>query len=157
MQSRSEYMHDQRDRRHVGVLDHRKRISYSLRCVRRDRGGAVSKVLRYKSEGRWFDSSWCQWIFHRHKILPIALWHWSRFSLWQKWVPGVFPGGKGGRCVRLTTYHHPVPLSRNLGTLISWNPLGPSGHSTGLLLPLRCVRTARNANRSRLLNEAACI
>ena len=29
------------------------------------------------------------------------------------------PGGKGGRCVRLTTYHHTVPLSRNLGTLTS--------------------------------------
>ena len=28
-----------------------------------------------------------------------------------------FPGGKGGRCARLTTYHHPVPLSLNLGTL----------------------------------------
>jgi len=24
----------------------------------------VVKVLRYKSEGRWFDPSWCQWIFH---------------------------------------------------------------------------------------------
>ena len=24
----------------------------------------------------------------------------------------------------LTTYQHPVPLSRNLGTLTSWNPLG---------------------------------
>ena len=46
---------------------------------------------------------------------------------------GVFPGGKGGRCVRLTTYHHPVPLSRNLGTLTSLNPLGPSGPVTGLL------------------------
>ena len=33
-----------------------------------------------------------------------------------KWL---FPGGKGGRCVRLTTFHHPVPLSRNLGTLTS--------------------------------------
>jgi len=31
----------------------------------------------------------------------------------------VFPGGKGGRCVRLTTYHHPVPLPRILGTLTS--------------------------------------
>ena len=27
------------------------------------------------------------------------------------------PGDKGGRCVRLTTYHHSVPLSRNLGDL----------------------------------------
>ena len=42
--------------------------------------------------------------------------------------------GKGGRCVRLTTYHHPVPLSRNLGTLTSWNLLGPSGPVIGLLM-----------------------
>ena len=41
--------------------------------------------------------------------------------------------GKGGRCVRLTTYHHPVPLSRNLGTLTSWNPLGLSRPVMGLL------------------------
>ena len=29
-----------------------------------DRGSTVLKVLCYKSEGRWFDPSWCQWIFH---------------------------------------------------------------------------------------------
>ena len=27
-------------------------------------------------------------------ILPIALWSWGRLNLQQKWVPGVFPGGK---------------------------------------------------------------
>jgi hypothetical protein len=27
------------------------------------------------------------------------------------------PGGKSGRCVRLTTYHHIEPMSRNLGAL----------------------------------------
>ena len=39
----------------------------------------------------------------------------------------------------LTTYHHPVPLSRNLGTLTSWNPLGLSRPVKGLLylLPYR--------------------
>jgi len=41
--------------------------------------------------------------------------------------------GKGGRCVRLTTYHHPVPLSRNLGTLTSWNPLGLSRPAMGMI------------------------
>ena len=30
---------------------------------RGDRGGTVVKVLCYKSEGRWFDPSWCHWNF----------------------------------------------------------------------------------------------
>ena len=28
-----------------------------------DRGSTVVKVLCYKSEGRWFDISWCHWNF----------------------------------------------------------------------------------------------
>ena len=40
---------------------------------------------------------------------------------------------KGGRCVRLTTYDNPVPLSRNQGTLASWNLLGLSRLLMGLL------------------------
>ena len=28
------------------------------------RGSTVVKVLCYKSQGRWFDPSWCKWIFH---------------------------------------------------------------------------------------------
>jgi len=35
--------------------------------------------------------------------------------------------------VTLTTYHHPVPLLRILGTLTSWKPLGLSRPATGLL------------------------
>jgi hypothetical protein len=38
------------------------------------------------------------------------------------------PGGKGGRCVRLTTFHHilVVPMSRNLGALNLLDPSGPA-------------------------------
>ena len=35
--------------------------------------------------------------------LLAALWPWGWLSLWQKRVPGIFPVGKGGRCVWLTT------------------------------------------------------
>jgi len=28
-----------------------------------DRGSTVVKLLRYKSEGRWLDPSWCHWNF----------------------------------------------------------------------------------------------
>ena len=35
------------------------------------------KALRYKPEGRWFDSRWC----HIDIILPAALWPWGRLSL----------------------------------------------------------------------------
>ena len=28
-----------------------------------DRSGTVVKALCYKSEGRWFDPSWCHWNF----------------------------------------------------------------------------------------------
>jgi hypothetical protein len=30
-----------------------------------DGGSTVVNVLRYKSEGRWFDTGWCHGIFHR--------------------------------------------------------------------------------------------
>jgi hypothetical protein len=36
----------------------------------------------------------------------------------------VNPGCKDGRCVRLTTYYLHVPMSRNLGALTSWKPVG---------------------------------
>jgi hypothetical protein len=67
-------------------------------------------------------------------ILPAALWHWGWLSLWQKWVPGTFPGGKGGRCVGLTT----LPPScadclKNLGASTSWKPQDLSRPVMGLL------------------------
>jgi hypothetical protein len=43
------------------------------------------------------------------------------------------PGGEGGRCVRLTTYHHTVPMSRNLGALNLLDPSGPAWPVMGVL------------------------
>jgi hypothetical protein len=46
-------------------------------------GGTVVKVLRYKSEGRWFESRWCHGNLSIDILLPIALWPWGRLSLYQ--------------------------------------------------------------------------
>ena len=102
-----------------------------------DRDGTVVKVLCYKSEGRLFDPSWCQWIFHWNKILPIALWPWGGLILQQKWVPGAFPGGKGGRCVRLTTLPQSCAFVTKSGNLNFLEPSGPlqACNGTALLLP----------------------
>ena len=60
----------------------------AIRCVR---GGAVG--WSYKPECSEFDSRWGSVIFFIALILPDR----------HKWVPGVSPGGKGGRWVGLTT------------------------------------------------------
>jgi hypothetical protein len=43
------------------------------------------------------------------------------------------PGGKGGRCARLTTYHHIVAMSRNLRALTLLDPSGPAWPVMGVL------------------------
>jgi len=63
----------------------------------------LDEALRYKSEGSGFDFRWCHWNFS------------LKLSFWPHYGPGVDPasnrneyqecflGGKGGRCVGLTT------------------------------------------------------
>jgi len=36
----------------------------NLFMITGDRSSTVVKVACYKSEGRWFDPGWCQWILH---------------------------------------------------------------------------------------------
>jgi len=89
----------------------------------------VVTTLRYKSEGPGIDSR-CHWVFF----------HGSSDSTM---CPGVDsaseneyqdnPGGKGGRCVRLTIYHLHVPMSIHLWALTCWNPVGLFRPVMGLL------------------------
>jgi hypothetical protein len=45
------------------------------------------------------------------------------------------PGGKGGQCVRLTTYHLHVPIIKKSGSL-NLEPCGPIQTCNGAALPL---------------------
>ena len=73
-------------------------------------------------------------IFHWHKILPIAPWSWGRLSLWQKWVPGAFPGGKGGQCVKLITLPLCCSVVMKSGSLNFLEPSGPLQACNGIAL-----------------------
>jgi hypothetical protein len=73
-------------------------------------GAAFTLIIRLTGGTRW--RSWLRHCAASRKVagwigVNAISWHnpWpcSRLSLQQKWIPGIFPGGKGGRSVGMTT------------------------------------------------------
>ena len=99
-------------------------------------GSTVVKVLRYKSEGRWFDSNWCHWNF----LLTL--------SFRSHYGPGVDSASNRNDYQEyfLVGKNRPVRKANNLTTILyrcheiwelpgaSWNLLSYSRPVTRLLL-----------------------
>ena len=131
---RQGYIHD--DERESSYSES---IDYILKIVYLGLGTAVAQWLRCCATNRKVAGSITAGvigIFRWHKILPIALWPWDRLSLLQKWVPGAFPGGKGDRCVRLTTVPQSCAVVMKSGNLNFLERSGPLQACNGTALPL---------------------
>ena len=89
------------------------------------RGGVVFKVLRYKAAGRGFDSRWCHWNFSGRSMALESI---------QVYFRGV--GGKGGRCIRLTTLPPSCAVTMKSGNLNFLEHSGPLQACNGSVLSL---------------------
>jgi hypothetical protein len=102
----------------------------------------ISKITQISAVAQWL--RYCatnQKSLYRSQMVSIIHWH---KSFWSHYGPGVdsasnrnehqenFLGVNAAGAYGWQPYHHPVPLSRNLGTLTFWNPLGHPRPVTGL-------------------------
>jgi hypothetical protein len=90
-------------------------------------GSVVVKALHYKSEGPGIDSR-CRRFFSVASDSSMC----PGFDSASKNEYRLNPGGKGGWCVRLTTYHLHVPMSRNLRGLNLLEHCGPVQGCNGI-------------------------
>ena len=126
-------------------------------CSEPDEGREVAWWLRHYATNRQVAGSIPNGSleFFSDIILPVALWTGGRHSLQQKWVPGVFPGGKSGRCVRLTTIRPSCAVVMKSGNLIFLEPSWPPQTCGGTALPFIWTRwTEFITSRSTSLRHA---
>jgi hypothetical protein len=105
-------------------------LCYASICFEWSRDSSVGIATRYGPEGPGIESRWGE-IFRtypdRLRGPPSLLYNGYR----------VFPCGKGGRSVMLTTRPLLVPRLRKL-SYTSTHPMGPPGSVTGFPLPFTC-------------------
>jgi hypothetical protein len=107
-----------------------------------DRGSTMVKVLRYKSEGRWFDPRWCLEFF-----IDINPFDRTMALGWTlpltEMSTGVFPGAKCGCCVRLTTLPPYCAIVKKSGNLNFLETSGPPQACNGTALPFLLTEDIR--------------
>ena len=110
------------------------RVEARGNCITVYRCGVQYGNSRSCSSSEWHIAGWifCFWDkylaacldasleFFIAIILPAALRPWDRLNIQQKWVPGIFPGVKEGRCVGLTTLQSYCADCREI-----WEPQPP--------------------------------
>jgi hypothetical protein len=91
----------------------------------------VVKALRYKLAGLEFDSRWCHWNISVtvRTMAPGSTQPLTEMST------RLFPGGKGGRCVKLTTLPPTCAVVVKSGNLNFLEPSGPLQACNGTALP----------------------
>ena len=80
-------------------------------------GSAVGWVTALQAWRLWVWFFMMSLKFFIDIIVPAALWPWGHLNFLEKWIPGIFPGGKGGWCAGLIT----LPPSR-ANCLEIWEP-----------------------------------
>jgi hypothetical protein len=93
------------------------------------RGSTVVEALWYKPERSRDRFPMVPLEFFIDIILPATLWPWGWLSLFQKWVPGIFPRGKGLKTLPPSC----ADCLKNLGASTSWNPQSLSRSVMGLV------------------------
>ena len=96
-------------------------------------------ALRYKSEGRGFDSRWCHWNFSLTQSFRLHCGPGVDSASNRNEYQEYFLGGKGGQCVGLTTLRLHVPIVLKSGSLSLVEPSGPLQACNGIALPLKQV------------------
>jgi len=100
------------------------------------RGGAVSWGTALQAGRSQVRFPMMSWEFFIDIFLQVALWPWCWLSLLQKWVPEKLPGGKGGRCVKVTILPPSCTVVMKSGNLNLLGPSGPLQACNGTALPL---------------------